>query len=138
VKIKEYEAAVVLHPSLSEEQLEAQVAAIQKLIETNGGHDIEIDRWGRRRLAYEIQHVHDGYYVFFRFRSGPETPGPVNHGLRLNEAVIRHIVVIAPPKQEHVEPVVKPVSREEGSFRPPAPPSSRPEPAPVPEASPTE
>jgi small subunit ribosomal protein S6 len=116
---KEYELGVVLSPSLTEEQVDEFVAGIKGQIEAAGGTDVELDKWGKRRLAYEIAHHTEGTYVFFRFHSGPEAPQRLNHHLLIAEPVLRHLLVQAPPKQERTESVVKP-PRTEGSFRAPS------------------
>jgi small subunit ribosomal protein S6 len=110
---------VVLRPTLGDDDVNAFLEALQGRIEAAGGRDVKVDRWGKRRLAYEIEHLHEGIYVFFRFFAPPGAPEALKHYLLIAEPVIRHIVVLAPPKQETSAGTVKP-PRTEGSFRAPS------------------
>jgi small subunit ribosomal protein S6 len=130
-ELQEYELAVVLTPTLTEEQVDAFVENLKTQVEAVGGTDVELDKWGKRRLAYEIQHHHEAYYVFLRFHGARDIPARLNHHLRIAEAVLRHAIVIAPPKQERTEPVVKP-PRVEGTFRAPSAVANAAAPAPSP------
>lgn len=111
--LRPYEAAVVLRADLSEEQIDAYLARLVGIIRQQGGEPGEPDKWGRRRLAYEIAHQRDGYYAIVPFRAPPAAPEEVRRVLRLSEEVLRFLVV-HPPKPSkanagrsasgHVEP----------------------------------
>jgi small subunit ribosomal protein S6 len=116
---REYEVGVVLKPTLTDEDVQEFVRTFHGHIEAAGGRDVKVDRWGKRRLAYEIQHFHEGIYVFFRFFAPPSAPEALKHHLLIADAVIRHIIVLAPLKQEAGAEAVKP-PRTEGSFRAPS------------------
>lgn len=119
VREKEYEVGVVLKPTLTEEQVEEYLATLKGQIEAAGGHDLTVDKWGKRRLAYEIEHFHEGIYIFLRFHAATDAPERLKHHLLIADPVIRHIIVVAPPKQERAEGAVKP-PRAETSFRAPS------------------
>jgi small subunit ribosomal protein S6 len=94
---RDYEAAIVFRPDLSEERLDAHLRRLADVVRQQGGQPGEPDKWGRRRLAYEIQHLRDGYYVILPFRSPPSAPRELERVLRITDDVIRFLVV-HPPK----------------------------------------
>lgn len=91
--MKKYETLFVLNPTLNEEELKAAEEKIKGVIENGGGVIENIDLWGKRRLAYEINHITEGYYVLINFNAGPELPKELDRILRISDKVIRHIVV---------------------------------------------
>ena len=70
---EKYEVLYVLNPNLTEEETQAIVEKFKTLIEQNGTVD-EMEEWGKRKLAYEINYLTEGYYVLVKFTSGPELP----------------------------------------------------------------
>ena len=87
-----YEAMLVINPALGEEGIAAVVERFKSLIETNGTL-AEVDEWGARRLAYEIDHITEGYYVLFNFNSTPDLPAELVRVANITEGVIRSLVV---------------------------------------------
>ena len=87
-----YEAVYILNPSLSEEQIAALVAKFKAVVEANGTVS-EVDEWGKRRLAYPINDLMEGYYVLMTFVSGPEFPRELDRKLRIAEGVMRSLIV---------------------------------------------
>lgn len=87
-----YEAMLVLNPALGEEAIAKTVEKFKSLIEENGTL-AEVDEWGTRRLAYEINHISEGYYVLYSFNSVPSLPAEVERVANITEGVIRSLVV---------------------------------------------
>lgn len=103
-----YEAAMVLVPELDEERTQAAIDRVTEVITARGGKVGDIQKWGRRRLAYEIDRHREGIYVFIPFAAEPGVSAEVERVLRLSEDVIRHMVVRmeeepAPRKEPEVE-----------------------------------
>ena len=71
---EKYEVMYVLNPNLSEEETAALVEKFKALVEQNGTLD-EMEEMGKRKLAYEINYLTEGYYVLVKFTSGPDFPG---------------------------------------------------------------
>ncbi|EYE88666.1 30S ribosomal protein S6 [Fervidicella metallireducens AeB] len=88
-----YEALFVLIPSLTEEEVKAAIERVKGVIEGNGGVVDNVDEWGKRRLAYEINKINEGYYVLCNFTSNPELPKELDRVLRISDNVMRHIIV---------------------------------------------
>ena len=92
--MNKYELAVVLKPTLDEEAVKAEMAAINEMIARFGGTVEKVDDWGKRRLAYEIQKVNEGFYSFITFTSeNSETPNEIEKRMRINEKALRYLVV---------------------------------------------
>lgn len=90
-----YELALVLNGKLEEE---AKVAAFEKAkgyIERFGGKVVNVDDWGKRRLAYEIQKMREGFYYFVTFEATSEVPAEVERRIRIMESVLRFLIVNA-------------------------------------------
>ena len=90
---EEYEVLYVLNPNLSEEETQGVVEKFKTLIEQNGTID-EMDEWGKRKLAYEINYLTEGYYVLVKFTSGPEFPAELDRVLGITDGVIRSLVTL--------------------------------------------
>jgi small subunit ribosomal protein S6 len=91
--VREYELMCVLNPELDEPGLEAQNERLKSLITSRGGEVVDVQSWGRRRLAYPISRFRDGFYSVTRFTMPPEEADALERSLRLTESVIRHLIV---------------------------------------------
>ena len=92
---EKYEVLYVLNPNLTEEETQGIVEKFKTLIEQNGTVD-EMDEWGKRKLAYEINYLSEGYYVLVKFTSGPEFPAELDRILGITDGVIRSLVTLRP------------------------------------------
>ena len=90
---EKYEVLYVLNPNLTEEETQAIVEKFKTLIEQNGTVD-EMEEWGKRKLAYEINYLTEGYYVLVKFPSGPELPAELDRILGITDGVIRSLVTL--------------------------------------------
>lgn len=91
--MRDYELMVVLTPELDEAGVTAATERLTTLVSGRGGEVVDVQSWGRRRLAYPIQKHRDGYYAVAKLKLAPEAAEPLDRSLRLNEAVIRHLLV---------------------------------------------
>ena len=91
--MRDYEVLYILRPDMSEEEYTAAVEKFNALIQANGGEVVKTDIWGKRKLAYEIEKLHDGYYVLVNFRSGTDVPAELERNFRISDEVIRYLVV---------------------------------------------
>ena len=89
---RKYELVYILNPALGEEAVDAIVERIQALIESSATID-QVDVWGRRRLAYEIDDQKEGFYVLVNFSAGGEFPKELERVLRITEGVLRYMVI---------------------------------------------
>jgi small subunit ribosomal protein S6 len=91
--LRAYEAAIVFRPELDGEALERAIERVARVVRERGGEPGTPERWGRRRLAYEIQHMHEGVYVFLPFKAGNGVVPEVERHLRISDDVLRYMVV---------------------------------------------
>jgi len=91
--MNKYEITVVVKPNLEEEAMNAEFAHVQELIERFGGVVDKVDDWGKRRLAYEIEKLNEGFYRFFTISAEPTVPAEVESRIRLRENVLRYLIV---------------------------------------------
>jgi small subunit ribosomal protein S6 len=89
---------LILPAEADEALVGTAVGRIEKVITTNGGAIGTIDRWGRRRFAFEIADQHEGYYVVVTFTAEPAVQGELERALNLADEVMRHKVVLVPQK----------------------------------------
>ena len=83
-----YETMLITSAALDEEATSALVGKFKSLIEANGTID-SIDEWGKRRLAYPINDMAEGYYVLMNFESKPEFPAELERVMKITEGVMR-------------------------------------------------
>jgi small subunit ribosomal protein S6 len=95
--LRDYETVFVLHPRLDDKQVEEEIQRVQDLIVQNGGEIINVERWGRKRMAYEIRKVREGIYTLIQFSSEPHVIQELDRRYKLNENVLRHLTVLAHP-----------------------------------------
>ena len=95
---RDYELGFILNPEVSEEQTSAILERIERIVKNYDGQVVKVNQWGRRRLAYPIEHHRDGYYVFIDMILTPETVLELDRNLKVSEEVMRHIVKRRDPK----------------------------------------
>jgi small subunit ribosomal protein S6 len=100
-KIDTYEVMLIVIPELDEEQIENTVGRFRTIIERTGGEAGELNSWGRRKLAYEIEHRTDGFYAVMEFTAGERTLSELKRILRVSDDVLRHMIVKLPPTYAH-------------------------------------
>ncbi|MDO5063033.1 MAG: 30S ribosomal protein S6 [Peptostreptococcaceae bacterium] len=90
--MKNYELVYVLRPAIEDEAKEAVLDKVKAIIEASGEVD-QVDVWGVKRLAYEIQKLREGYYVLVSFKATVDVPKELDRNLKINDNVIRHMVI---------------------------------------------
>jgi small subunit ribosomal protein S6 len=93
VHVRDYELMVVLSPDLDEDGVNATTERVGTQISSRGGEVVDVQKWGRRRLAYPIAKHRDGFYTVSKLKLNPEATVPLERSLTLNESVIRHLLV---------------------------------------------
>lgn len=91
--MNKYELAVVLSAKLEDEERAAAIEKVTGYITRFGGTVVDIDEWGKKRLAYEIQKMKEGYYYFIHFESDATTPGEIEQRIRIMDNVLRYLCV---------------------------------------------
>ncbi|HEV8572750.1 MAG TPA: 30S ribosomal protein S6 [Actinomycetota bacterium] len=91
--MREYELMLIVDPDADETALTGVVDRVSGIISGGGGEVKNVDRWGRRRLTFEINRRTEGQYVVIRFRAEPEAVQQLERALHLADEVIRHKIV---------------------------------------------
>ena len=87
-----YELMYIMIPTLEGEALEGVMSKVTTLIESVNGTVTEVKKWGKRRLAYEINDIKDGFYVVVMFDTAPESISEIDRVLKLTEEVLRFLI----------------------------------------------
>jgi small subunit ribosomal protein S6 len=113
--VSEYEILLLLDPDLDDARQEEIVARARELVERSGGSWDLQDNWGRRKLAYEIDHKADGVYHLLHFTCDAATLDEISRVLRIHDGVLRHMatrriegsparpIAVSAPTREDVE-----------------------------------
>jgi len=88
-----YESMYILKPDMEEEKKDALVKRFSDIVTSNGGEIESVDEWGKKRLAYPIQYINDGYYVLMTFSAPAELPAELERNYRISDDILRYIVV---------------------------------------------
>lgn len=90
--MRKYEVMFILKANLEEEKRNEVIEKFKSIIESDG--EIEnVDEWGHRKLAYEINKVNEGYYVLINFKAGADVPKELDRNFKISEEIIRHLIV---------------------------------------------
>ena len=90
---EKYEVMYIINPNLTEEETAAVVEKFKSLVEANGTLD-ELEEIGKKKLAYEINYIADGYYVLMKFTSGPEFPAELDRILGITDGIMRRLITL--------------------------------------------
>ncbi len=91
--MNKYELAVVLNAKIEDEERAAALEKVKNYITRFGGTITNVDEWGKKRLAYEIQKMKEGYYYFIQFDAESTAPAEIENRVRIMENVIRYLCV---------------------------------------------
>jgi len=92
-QLRDYELVLIINPEVAQEKLDAVLDSISQSITKRGGTVTEVERWGKRRLAYPIKHVLEGSYLLVRFRSRSSSSKELTAGLQISEEVLRYMLI---------------------------------------------
>lgn len=92
--LRNYELVYIADPELDEEQLGALEERVKSLIEGAGGKVLNVDRWGKRKLAYHILKRSEGYYILVDTELPPQAGAAIERDLKLNEQVLRYLLTL--------------------------------------------
>jgi len=91
--LRDYELVMIVTPEGGEEAMEAAVERVSEQIKAGGGEISAVDRWGKKKLAYPIEHHLEGSYILFTCKLKPEQTRGLESSLDIAEDVIRHLLV---------------------------------------------
>ena len=91
--MKAYELLYIIRPDLDEESTTALVDRLSGLVANNGGDNLTVEKWGKRRLAYEIQDYKEGQYILMNFDGEGRTSQEIERVMKISDDVIRFLTV---------------------------------------------
>ena len=91
--MNKYELALVVNAKIEDDARAEAVERVKALIERFGGVITNVDEWGKRRLAYEIQKMKEAYYYFVHFEADATVPGEIEQRIRIMDNVLRYLCV---------------------------------------------
>ena len=92
-QLRDYELTVIINPEFSEEKFEATLDNISRFITDRGGTVVEMDRWGKRRLAYPIKHCIEGNYVLAKIQIESTLGKELEANLQISGDILRHLLI---------------------------------------------
>ena len=104
-KICSYETLFAVSGNLGEEECKALVEKFVSLINDNAS-DVNVNEWGKRRLAYPINYITEGYYVLVTYKSEPNFPAELDRVFGITEGIIRYMTTTKIEKAEKAEEAV--------------------------------
>jgi small subunit ribosomal protein S6 len=106
--MRRYELMLLLRPDLEDDKLQSAVEKVTRAIVNAGGSLSKVSPWGKRRLAYPIQHVREASYFLIHFDIEPAAVRDIERGLLISEEILRHLVTVIEdrgPAGEEIEAV---------------------------------
>lgn len=91
--MRAYEVMYIINSELDEEQLTAVMDKFKGIIENNGGELVKLDKWGKRRLAYEIKRKREGFYVLMNYNGAPEIAHELDRVFKITDDVMKHMIL---------------------------------------------
>jgi small subunit ribosomal protein S6 len=113
--MRRYELMLLLRPDLEDDKLQSAVEKVTRAIVNAGGSLSKVSPWGKRRLAYPIQHLREASYFLIHFDIEPAAVREIERGLLISEEILRHLVTVIEdrgPAGEEIEAAV-PAARAE-------------------------
>lgn len=95
--MRDYEVMTIHRPELAEGEVDSKVGEIESFLSDSGGSVTKRDLWGKRRFAYEIEHLSEGYYSVVSFQAEPVLVETLDRRLTLTDEVLRHKIVKLEP-----------------------------------------
>ena len=91
--MNDYEVALIIRPEVEDEGQEAIIDRLSQILTAEGGQVTNVEKWGRRRLAYPINKVNEGIYYFIQGQFSTPVLSELERNVRLSEDILRHMVI---------------------------------------------
>lgn len=90
--MRNYEVMYIIKPETEEEKVTAIVEKFKALVEEKGAEVTKLDKWGKRRLAYEINKIKEGIYILMQFKAEAAAAAELDRLMKINDDIIRHMI----------------------------------------------
>jgi small subunit ribosomal protein S6 len=102
--VRSYEVIFILDPALGDDGVEAAAAAAKATLAKSGGEVVEIQKWGKKRLAYDIKKRREGHYVYLRVQAPGKAVAELERHLKIAEPVLKYLtVLVQAPRRKAVK-----------------------------------
>lgn len=91
--MSKYELTVVVSAKIEDDERAAVIDKCKALVERFGGTITNVDEWGKRKLAYEVQKMKEAFYYFIQFDAAPTAPAEIENSVRIMENIVRFLCV---------------------------------------------
>lgn len=91
--MRKYEVVFIIRPDLEEDKNTAVIDKFADLVVSQGGEMLKVDKWGKRRLAFEVKDFREGVYVIFHINAEPKVSAELDRVFKITDEVLRHIIV---------------------------------------------
>ncbi len=99
-RYRSYEAMIILKPHLSDEEVQKMIDRYREYMTSNGAEIINIENWGKKNFAYEMDGLKEGIYIIISYKANPSFTEELNNQLRLDINVHRHMIVRTDKKED--------------------------------------
>lgn len=115
--MRPYELMFIISPEVEgDEAVDGYIERFGRMVVDNGGSVTGVDKWGKKRLAYEIKGFTEGYYVVVRFKADDSIVSELNRVLRITDGVVRHLIVRLDERAaQSAQPAAKPQGEAEAA-----------------------
>jgi small subunit ribosomal protein S6 len=111
--VRSYEIIFILDPALADDGVDAAVTTARGVFAKAGGEVVEVQKWGKKRLAYDIKKRREGHYVYLRLQAPAKAIAELERHLKIAEPVLKYItVLVEPPRRKAVKAAAAPAVRE--------------------------
>ena len=116
--MRRYELMLLFRPDLEDDKLQSAVEKVTRAIVNAGGTLTKVSPWGKRRMAYEIQHFREASYFLLHFDIAPAAIRDIERGMLISEEILRHLVTVlvdhGTSVDEELAPAAVPASAQDG------------------------
>ena len=92
-RLQDYELVFIVSPEVAEDSLENAIGAVSQFITGKDGVISDVEQWGKKRLAYPVEHFLEGNYVLARFKMNPARCKELEANLEISEEILRHLLI---------------------------------------------
>lgn len=92
-ELRDYELILIISPEVGEEAFEATLDSLSKFVTESGGSISNVERWGKKKLAYPLKHFMEGNYVLTQLKLSPASGKQIEANLKISEDVLRHLLI---------------------------------------------
>ncbi len=90
--MNKYETVYIISPTLDEEAVKGLVEKFSNLVSEHGELE-KVEEWGKKKLAYEVQDLKEGYYVLMNFSANPDFPAELERNFKITEGILKYMVI---------------------------------------------